>query len=128
MQLAAALNQTGGVNAITHVSFYNTDAVGRVFSPYDCSNQTSTDGGNNTKYCLQSRYYSCATLVHCPLAEVGGTVAQCAVADKIAQAKAHMTAGLRAHLDARADPAAPITPADIQTVLRSLQGGAFGTA
>ena len=39
-----------------------------------------------------------------------------------------MTAGLRAHLDARADPAAPITPADIQTVLRSLQGGAFGTA
>ncbi|KAK7241527.1 hypothetical protein SO694_00058284 [Aureococcus anophagefferens] len=54
--------------------------------------------------------------------------AQCAVADKIAQAKAHMTAGLRAHLDARADPAAPITPADIQTVLRSLQGGAFGTA
>jgi len=50
------------------MEFDNTYAPGHVKPPYDCSNQTSGPNGNNTKYCLQSRFYSCAAKLHCPLA------------------------------------------------------------
>jgi len=50
-----------------------TTAVGRVFDPYDCAAQSSTGPlGNRTKYCLQSRFYSCVTRIHCPVPELGG--------------------------------------------------------
>lgn len=55
------------------MDFYNTYAEGRVFDPYDCSKTKATgSGGNTTKYCLQSRFYSCAVSIHCPFEELGG--------------------------------------------------------
>lgn len=76
--MASALNATQSVNSIIRTQFYNTYAEGRVFAPYDCSHQSSTGTtGNLTKYCLQSRFYSCATKVHCPIKDVGGTAANC---------------------------------------------------
>lgn len=64
------------------MGFYNTYAEGRVFDPYDCSKQPSSQsGGNLTKYCLQSRFYSCATKVHCPINELGAS-APCAPAEQ----------------------------------------------
>jgi len=49
------------------MEFDNTYAPGHVDAPYDCSKQTAGSSGNNTKYCLQSRFYSCAAKRHCPL-------------------------------------------------------------
>lgn len=67
------------IQSIIRVGFYSTFSPGRVFDPYDCSKQSSTgSGGNHTKYCLQSRFYSCATRVHCPIKELGG---ECAIDD-----------------------------------------------
>jgi len=66
------------IKSIIRVEFYSTTAPGRVFDPYDCAKQTAGSGGNNTKYCLQSRFYSCATRVHCPIPEIGS---ECAVDD-----------------------------------------------
>ena len=49
-----------------------------MFAPYDCSKQDPASAeGNLTKYCLQSRFYSCATKVHCPIKDIGGTAANC---------------------------------------------------
>ena len=79
MELAKAFNDSA-INEMARVNFYNTYAEGRVFDPYDCGNQpTSKSGGNLTKYCLQSRFYSCATKIHCPITELGG---ECAPADQ----------------------------------------------
>lgn len=67
------------IQSIITVGFYSTSAPGRVIDPYDCSKQSSSgSSGNATKYCLQSRFYSCATRIHCPIPELGGA---CAVAD-----------------------------------------------
>ena len=60
------------IQSIIRVNYYSTTAPGRVFDPYDCSKTKSTGAGNATKYCLQSRYYSCAARVHCPIPELGG--------------------------------------------------------
>jgi len=49
------------------MEFDNTYAPAHVDTPYDCSKQKASSSGNNTKYCLQSRFYSCAAKVHCPL-------------------------------------------------------------
>lgn len=46
---------------------------------------------------------------------------QCAMADKIVQAKAHMKAALKAHLDSKPEGKTVVTPEDVQFVLRSLQ-------
>lgn len=66
------------------MDFQNTYAPGRVHSPYDCSKtDPASQEGNLTKYCLQSRFYSCATKVHCPIVAIGGTSANCPVADQL---------------------------------------------
>lgn len=67
------------IKSIIRVNYYSTTAPGRVFDPYDCSKQPTTgSGGNATKYCLQSRFYSCAMRVHCPIPEIGS---ECPVED-----------------------------------------------
>jgi len=72
VELAKAMPK---IESIVRVEYYSTTAHGRVADPYDCSKQSSGGGGNDTKYCLQSRFYSCATRVHCPIPEVGGACA-----------------------------------------------------
>ena len=69
MQLAKAMPS---IQSIVRVQFYSTSTAPRVEDPYDCSHQHSSGGGNSTKYCLQSRFYSCAANVHCPIPEIGG--------------------------------------------------------
>merc|ERR1712023_67744 len=65
------------------MNFYNTWATGRVFDPYDCSKTTpSGQTGNLTKYCLESRYQSCAVKIHCPFEEEAQG-AECAPADQL---------------------------------------------
>lgn len=65
MQKALA---TPGINDAIKMTFYNTYAPGRVPDGYDCSKTNSTgQGGNITKYCLESRYESCVMDAHCPL-------------------------------------------------------------
>jgi len=66
VELAKATNMSG-FSAILRMEFDNTYAPGHVDPPYDCSKQTASGQGNNTKYCLQSRFYSCAANIHCPL-------------------------------------------------------------
>jgi len=68
------------IKEMVRVQFYSTTAPGRVFDPYDCSKQSggSPASGNSTKYCLQSRFYTCAMRVHCPIPEQGG---ECPVDD-----------------------------------------------
>ena len=76
MQLAKAMP---GIKSIMRVHFYSTTAPGRVFDPYDCSKTSSSgSGGNDTKYCLQSRFYSCAANIHCP---IDGGDSDCPVED-----------------------------------------------
>lgn len=61
-----------GINDAVRVNFYNTWATGRVYDPYDCSKtDPKSSSGNLTKYCLESRYQSCAVKIHCPFAEEG---------------------------------------------------------
>ena len=68
---------------IMRVEFLNTYTAGRVASGADCSKlPTSGQAGNLTKYCLQSRYYSCAVHEHCPIQEDGGTDESCKVDDQ----------------------------------------------
>jgi hypothetical protein len=46
------------------MTFANTWAASRVSDPYDCSKEPpSGSSGNLTKYCLDSRYQSCAVKV-----------------------------------------------------------------
>ena len=52
-----------GISEITKVEYYNTWAPGRVDDPYDCTKSKPVGGGNDTKYCLQSR---CACLIYAP--------------------------------------------------------------
>lgn len=76
------------IQSIIRVGFYSTTCQGgRVSDPYDCSKQDSkSDSGNHTKYCLQSRFHSCAMRVHCPIKELGG---DCAV-DEMAKLAAFL--------------------------------------
>ena len=53
-QLAETMNTTG-ISEITRVEYYNAWAPGRVNDPYDCTKTKPSGGGNDTKYCLQSR-------------------------------------------------------------------------
>jgi hypothetical protein len=73
-----------GINDAVRVNFYNTWATGRVFDPYDCSKtDPASKTGNLTKYCLESRYQSCAVLTHCPFTEEGGSASTCAPVDQL---------------------------------------------
>jgi len=60
---------TTGISEITRVEYYNAWAPGRVNDPYDCTKTKPSGGGNDTKYCLQSRFYACAVKSHCPIKE-----------------------------------------------------------
>lgn len=62
------MNATG-ISEITKVEYYNTWAPGRVDDPYDCAETKPSGGGNDTKYCLQARFYACAVKSHCPAQE-----------------------------------------------------------
>lgn len=86
---------TTGMSAITRVNFYNTYAPGKVVDPYDCAAQKPGPNGNTTKYCLQSRFYSCATKLNCPIPGLPGTCtpqAQQKIANFLPCAEGH-TAG-----------------------------------
>ena len=45
---------------------------------------------------------------------------QCAVADRVVDAKERLKGALKAHLLARPDPAAPVTPEDVHAAVRSM--------
>ena len=45
---------------------------------------------------------------------------QCVVADKVLAAKEQLKATLKAHILARPDPAAPVTPEDIHQAVQSM--------
>ena len=65
--------------------FYNTYTAGRVEDPYDCAKQkVDPNAGNLTKYCLQSRFYSCAMKVHCAIPEIKGGACPAADQKKLA--------------------------------------------
>jgi len=67
------------------MSFYNTWASDEVIPPYNCSDQPYGrlhPHQNNpllVKYCQQSRFYSCAAKIHCPIPELSS---RCAPADQ----------------------------------------------
>lgn len=55
------------------MQFYDTYAPGKMSAPYDCSKQHAGSSGNLTKYCLQARFYSCATMLNCPVPGLPGS-------------------------------------------------------
>jgi len=66
------MSPANNLQSIIRVKYYSTTARTLVPYPYDCAHQNTT-ASNRTKYCLQSRFFSCVTRVHCPVPELGGT-------------------------------------------------------
>lgn len=82
------------------MQYYDTYAPGRVQPPYDCAHQKPGPGGNTTKYCLQSRFYSCVTEMYCPIPGFDGTCTstdQANVANFLACAEAKTPGGMSSY-------------------------------